>query len=133
MPLLVRKFNLHRFGRLVGAEGLAQQVEARAGEVGIGFEGLRNDLSLLVDDQDVVDSQQLLVLDHLGVGRLKADVVLCDECQLVGFRLVDGVELLGVLGGFLLGRLKQAREFFDLLLDFGAAALAREVILHTGE
>ena len=64
------KVDLDGGGRRAGVERRAQLVEARVGKVGRSVLRLGNDLARAGDDHHVVDAQQLLVLDHLGIGRL---------------------------------------------------------------
>ena len=132
-PLLFRILDLDRLGRLVGVKGVAQTVEAHAGEVGGGVGRARNDLARARDDHDVVDREQLTILRHLGIGRLKAGVVLRHEGNARRLRLVDGVELCRVLHGLGIRLLEKLGQRCLLVLDLLGIARTRELALHAGE
>ncbi len=115
------------------AEGVAQRVEARVGEIGFRLAGLREDLAVAVGDEQVVDVEQLAQLDHLGVGLGVAGVVLRHIGDLSGLGLVDGVELLGVLHGLLVRLGEQAFELDGLLFHLLVIITVAERALHVGE
>ncbi len=132
-PALVADLDLDGGRGLARLEDLAQLVEARVGEVGLGVGRLGRDLPVAGHHHDVVDLKQLAVFVHLGVGRGKARVVLGHEGHALGLGLIDAVVNLGVLVGLVCGLGEKVRQARGALGNLVVIRGVGQALLHVAK